>query len=433
MNFTGNVRYLILLFAFLHLACGNKEVKEKTESLRNTAIKINSIDPKDENYSDLQFLKKIIERDSVQVIMLGEANHGDGSTFLAKSRIIKFLHKEAGFDVLAFESGLYDCTSGWERIKQTGKYYDEILRAVFSLWVATKECEDLLDYLQSTLATPRPLELSGFDSQITGVSYNNCRVFCEEMMKQVPALLNQGEENLFVKLACLEEEVKNGTNKTYNISVMDKVCGKLDSLASVDNKYEYWRNIVYGIRATFKSVTSHSEDPEIINPDFNERDIQMGNNLVWLLKNKYKNRKVIVWAASFHNSRNISGLSDFNDSSSYINKMYKRTTTMGDVVYKALGNKMYSVFFTAYTGIGTNIIYTTPFVIEDASDESIENIMKGLGNEFSYIDLRNTQNPEWIKQSFISRPLGHREMKGKWSNVTDGFFYIEEMKPSNFH
>ena len=426
---------LLSLIIALQFSCASREIIEKRKSLEPVTKSIKSIDPKDEDFSDLQFLKKIIERDSVQVVMLGEASHGDGSTFLAKSRLIKFLHKEAGFDVLAFESGLYDCTSGWERIKQSGKYYEEIRRAVFPLWVGTKECEDLLDYLQSTLTTTRPLELSGFDSQITGYSHHNCRVFCEELMKLTPDLLTQREENLFVKLACLEDEVKDGTNKTYNTSLLDKMCLKFDSLAAMDRKYEYWKQLVYGVRATFKSTLTYKTNPETLRPDadFSERDRQMGSNLVWLLNNKYKNRKVIVWAASFHNSRNLRELKTYNDSLSFVNSVYKKTSTMGDVVYKALGNKMYSILFTSYNGTSSNVVSTGASDLEDASEKSFENIMKGLGNELSYIDLRDPQNPEWIKQDFISRPFGHKEMIGKWSNVADGIFYIEEMKHSNFY
>lgn len=433
LNYTKLV--LLVLIAILQFSCTSREVIEKRNSLKPVLMSINSIDPKDEDFSDLQFLKKIIDRDSVQVVMLGEASHGDGSTFLAKSRLIKFLHKEAGFDVLAFESGLYDCTSGWERIKQSGKYYEEIRRAVFPLWVGTKECEDLLDYLQSTLTTPRPLELSGFDSQITGYGHQNCRVFCEELMKLTPDLLTQREENLFVKLACLEEEVEDGTNKTYNTSLLDKMCLKFDSLAALDGKYGYWKQLVYGVRATFKSTIAYNTNPEAVNPDidFSERDRQMGSNLVWLLNNKYKNRKVIVWAASFHNSRNLREMKTYNDSLSFVNSVYKKTSTMGDVVYKALGNKMYSILFTSYNGTSSNVISTGSSDIEDAGEKSFENILKGFGNEYSYIDLRNPQNPDWIKQEFISRPLGHKEMIGRWSNVADGIFYIEEMKHSNFY
>ena len=106
---------------------------------------------------------------------------------------------------------------------------------------------------------------------------------------------------------------------------------------------------------------------------------------------------------------------------------------MGDVVYKALGNKMYSILFTSYGGTSSNVVSTGSSDIEEASEKSFENILKGFGNEFSFVDLRNPQNPDWIKQDFLSRPLGHKEMTGKWSNVADGIFYIEEMKHSNFY
>ena len=338
----------ILLAAFLQLSCTSQEVVEKSKSLEPILKTIKTIDPKDEDFSDLQFLKKIIERDSVQIIMLGEQTHGDGSTFLAKTRLIKFLYKEAGFDVLAFESGLFDCTYAWDRIKQNRKYYDEIRRAVFPMWVGTKECEELLDYLQSTLTTSRPLELSGFDSRITGDGYNNCSVFCEQMKNLVPDLLTINEDSLFEKLACLDEEIKNSEDITYNLSLLDKVCNKFDSLAKINNNYEYWRNVVYGVRTTYKRFTSYGLDGAIINSEFNGRDIQMGNNLVWLSKNKYKKRKIIVWAASFHNFRRLGELVSVDEKYKFINEVYKKTITMGDVLYDSLGSIIYLICFIQY-------------------------------------------------------------------------------------
>ena len=294
---------------------------------------------KTKNYSDLQFLKKIIERDSVKVIMLGEQTLGDGSTFLAKSRLIKFLHKEAGFDVLAFESGLFDCTYAWDEIKRSGKYAEGIRNAVFPMWVNSNECEELINYLQSTLGTSKPMELSGFDSQLTG--YESCQLLIEEFFRNNLDFLTQGEKNLFVKIARLDEEIKTGKDKTYNNTVLDKISLNLDSLSKINSKFEYWKLVIDGVRIGYneylamKFTEGEYTDPEIINA----RDIQMGKNLVWLLNNKYKNRKVIVWAASFHNSRNISELLVKDSDSLYMNNLYKKTVTMGDVVYRSSGKK----------------------------------------------------------------------------------------------
>ena len=42
-------------------------------------------------------------------MQLGESGHGVREFNLAKVRLIRFLHEEMGFDVLAFESGLFEC------------------------------------------------------------------------------------------------------------------------------------------------------------------------------------------------------------------------------------------------------------------------------------------------------------------------------------
>lgn len=60
----------------------------------------------DDNVSDLEPLANAIG--GARVVQLGEPSHGAGSSFAAKARIVKFLHKRLGFDVLIWESGLYD-------------------------------------------------------------------------------------------------------------------------------------------------------------------------------------------------------------------------------------------------------------------------------------------------------------------------------------
>ena len=38
----------------------------------------------------------------------------------------------------------------------------------------------------------------------------------------------------------------------------------------------------------------------------------MGNNLLWLIQEKYPDKKIIVWAANFHITKNNSWLEEIN-------------------------------------------------------------------------------------------------------------------------
>src|SRR5690554_1465346 len=55
------------------------------------------------DFSDLEFLKK--ELKNKKIIVLGESGHGDGASFEAKTRLVKFLVEEMDYSTLAFEGG----------------------------------------------------------------------------------------------------------------------------------------------------------------------------------------------------------------------------------------------------------------------------------------------------------------------------------------
>ncbi len=80
------------------------EANPRVRSLSNHMLKLNSVDPEDDDFSDLMPLRELLE--GVRIVLLGEATHFNGTDFLGKGRLIRFLHSELGFDVLAFESGI---------------------------------------------------------------------------------------------------------------------------------------------------------------------------------------------------------------------------------------------------------------------------------------------------------------------------------------
>src|SRR5262245_4385391 len=100
--------FITLLF-FSHLFA--QDIKRYTKQNSN---KIKTIEPDSVDYSDLEVIGDAIG--NARVVMLGEQDHGDAPTFLAKTRIIKYLHEKKGFNVLAFESDFFGLNEGWDKL-----------------------------------------------------------------------------------------------------------------------------------------------------------------------------------------------------------------------------------------------------------------------------------------------------------------------------
>lgn len=136
------------------------------EWLESHALKVRSVEPDDDDFQDLEPLRQVLG--DRRVVMLGEQSHGDGTTFLAKTRLIKFLHQELGFDVLVFESGLYDCHKVQAFLEDGWPTLEALQQGVYSIWTGSQQVRPLVDYLSETASIGQPIEYAGCDSQFTG-------------------------------------------------------------------------------------------------------------------------------------------------------------------------------------------------------------------------------------------------------------------------
>ena len=124
----------------------------------------------------------------VRVVVLGEPSHGDGAALRAKARLAEFLHAELGFDVLIWETGLFD-----------GRTMDTLLRAgvppseafaagLPDFWSDTCEVEPLLEHVAASYRTERPFEVAGF-----GIAYE---ATCTTLFDDLLAFCDQADANL---------------------------------------------------------------------------------------------------------------------------------------------------------------------------------------------------------------------------------------------
>ena len=408
--------------------------------LKNKSLKIRSINPSNDDFSDLMPLKKVIG--DAQVVMLGEGTHHDANTYRARTRLIKFLHQEMGFDVLAFESGFYDVSRAWQNI-QAGKDADsEFYNSVF--FGGLVEFYPLIEYIQGQVKTKKPLEITGFDSQLTGTPTRDTLVSdLREFFKEVGIQTNALDEGSpFAKQLVLQGMLGGYTppDQAFIDTFVDlrkqvaskvtnpkspKIAYMLQLLESIETNARNWR---LGAEAKEKKYTV---EQQIKLGMHDMRDKQMARNLIWLAQVRYPKRKIIASAASVH-----TGYSDIFINDPYFKKKWRNVELplMGYYVRQALGSKVYSISFTYYEGMaGTITNYpesTWKIETNQRPEIELEELFHSTRMEYAFLDLRNPRKGgEWLKGRFVSRVGGgNGAMEGKWNTYLDGIIYIREGK-----
>lgn len=403
---------------------------QRVEWLKQTGLAVRTIDPNDDDFADLMpLIDKIGE---ARVVALGEQSHGDGAVFLAKDRLVRFLHQKMGFDVLAWESGMFDCRR-IDRALRAGDAPEAAWpKGIFPIWGASRHVLPVLYYAASTLASDRRLELAGFDCQFS--SNESARRYPEAVQAffdragstplppavrdQVDWMVEQLGQS---KPGGSEERVKAAREAVQSlIRVIDE---KHPVLSRIHSR----REIVF-IKRTLENLLIYDQTHRADRNDptaGNLRDQRMGENLAWLANVYYPDRKIIAWAASYHLMREAPSVKFVQGP-----RTYDSTVTMGQVAHEMLKDDYYSVMFTAYDGSAGNP-FMDPFELKIPADDSLEGLFHQTKMPYAMLDFRSARGkPAWLFQPLVARPLGYTPMEASWPNVFDAVFYIQTMFPS---
>jgi erythromycin esterase len=404
--------------------------------LKGRLAPLRSIDPADEDFSDLEPIRKAVG-DS-RIVWLSEPSHGDGATFHARTRLIKFLHQKCGFDLLAFESGLYDCRKAWELLRE-GKMpaRQAVSQGVFDIWTSSKEVQPLIEYLGRQARTPRPLEICGFDCQFSAAASG--RYLPGEMtalLDKLPPDSLTADQRAAVLNGCKQlASLVSGMGKEEEQAFA--VCRKaLDLVKPSDTlpvaDLAFWRQFVDSTLALAEVHTARKDKVKTERNHINLRDVQMAKNLVWLAKEAFPKRKIIVWAAAFHLLRNQQTVAMVTEPGKTPAERktvfpYPQITTMGNEAWRQLAKETYSIFFTAAEGEWQTIRMPTPKKLAPLIPGSLEDLIIKAGGENAFLDLRG-RGPEgrWLEERLITRVLGNMDHEAEWTKVCDGLVFTRK-------
>ena len=402
--------------------------------LKDNAVPIKSADPRNTDFSDLMPLVEKIG--NARIVLLGEQSHCDGTVFLMKARLVHFLHEVMGFDVLAWESGLYDCREMNAALRSDMQLEEAILKGIFAVWGISEQVYPVFAYAKSTYDSIRPLEMTGFDCQFSSCK-NTLASFPSRLEsffdRADPSILKPADRELlndivnFSKLTKMSAE-KRVPYKKFIEFLPELILKKRSLLEKFYDAKEigFWLQVAKNTKVFHKMIEDDASRGETLKAsDNNIRDEAMGKTLIWLADQYYSDRKIIVWAASFHNMRKGSEIGITKEDLSY-----DGLKTMGDWIYDTMGEQTYNITFTTYKGKAGSASYYETIEIPAAPKGSIEDKLHQLGNEYLFVDFRSLPANHWLRSKMPMRPLGYSYMTTDWTKHFDAMIYIETMKPS---
>ena len=422
--------------------------------LRAHAAPVRSIDPTDTDFADLAPLAGAIG--NARIVGLGEQSHGDGATFDAKVRIIRFLHERLGFDVLVWESGMFDCDRVEQALRDGQPMRDAWPLGIFAIWGQSQQVQPLFDYIDTTRATEHPLRIAGLDVQPNG------RGAREAMRDWVAALGARVADDAELAAAAktfaatcatlggggppvptptntagMTEAERDGASAAAAALVAALERGDAGAFAAMPGDQRALaartlKNFAAAIDMMFWFARTRGEGapPDAMRRVVLAREAAMADTLVWLAQERFATHKVVVWAASSHLAFG-SGTIEIQGPNDQWHAEPEGWQPMGHAAREALGEAFYVIDFLAYAGKQGRGERSSE--LDPAAPDTLDGLCHATGQPFLFVDLRRAPGlagGEWLGQLQVARPRGYVPMRAVWGRECDAFFFTDRMYPS---
>ncbi len=392
------------------------------------AVAIESL-TRDSDFSDLVPIANAIGR--ARVVQLGESSHGSGSMNQLKTRLIKYLHQQHGFNVIAFESSLFACSRGLEQQAQAAA--DSLLRScVFGVW-QTEEVAELFRYIIQTQASAQPLRLAGFDIQMSG---NENPTSIVSFFEQALTMLTAQQRQQIITLALAVHQVNlygSGCSNNNQAACQEikrshdplqlelqQVMPLLEGQTSTFAQLAYLQLHSYRYALDMQLQEANKTDRRI-----GARDVGMAANASGLLQTLYPNDKMLIWAHNVHISEDYpwQKLRD------------NQEKVMGMHLHQQWREQLFSIglFMLSGTQADNNRAITA---VTAHQPGSLESLFMPLKHPVSFLALpkqnQTGSGDDWLHQPTIYKEWGRIEQQAVLSQTFDAVLMIASNQPPRY-
>jgi erythromycin esterase len=405
----------------------------KVRWLAEHAVPVRSIMPEDEDFSDLMPLVGWVG--SSRVVALGEVTHGDGAMFLAKARLVRFLHQVMGFDVLAWEAGFFDVPLVDTALRSAVPLPEAAAKGLYRIWWKSVEAQPVFSYVRSTQATPHPILTVGFDCRVSNET-SRTTLFPASIFaffdRLDPTLLSKQEraDLTAMSIGLVPADVyEHPGERRYNRDLPRRLIALIDQrrsdllMRSSPREIDYVRQSLVSLMNMDRALggpagTGYSADGYT-------RDTAMAENLLWLLQGPLAGRKVIVWAHNYHLLRDAS-----SPKMALALKDVPAGGPMGLHLSRALGRDLYVIGALAHHGRNGEAGEKT----EDLPvpvPQSLEGLLHAVGKPRLLLGLRDLPADHWLRAPIQAGVYFYEPQVTDVPRLYDAVFFLDEMTPSH--
>lgn len=375
-----------------------------------------------DDYSDLRFLEPLLQ--GKRVVQLGESGHGVAQYNRFKVRLIKYLHEELGYSVLAFESSIYECSRANDETDARAM----LEGCIFQVW-HTNEVLPLFTWMQEqrTSGDPNPLRLAGFDSQVS--SREGLADRPAWFRELVGAVAGEGYADAVHALdsAFVAHYTSGGDFSEWVDSEQDSLVASYRALADTLSQHRQelaaafpdepeWPTVAVRTARSMVAFATQLGLPSGSPERVMTRDSTMARNLGALLE-LYPDRKFITWGHNYHIRYRNEAIPEYG------------TPTMGTWVHQRHPDDVYTVGFYMYRGTAADNSRSI-YALERPGANSLENIAYHVRKRHIFFDVSGVERTEgsaWLFQPIVTHTWGLQDVTLVTRDQYDGILYIDQV------